>query len=139
MTPWDETPTRKNFTLKTKRIEWLKAAGKSGEKVLLDYLSDGKIPKLSSSKCRKCKRLLKWGDKTYEFDHKDNKPTNNSQNNCYLVCLFCHRKATKIEKRAERDIFDDVTGYKTVKRKVSYKKPKSIKVKNKVTTRKVNK
>ena len=122
---FDESPARKDFTLKTKRIEWLKAAGKSGEKALLDYLSNGKIPKLPPSKCRKCKRPLRWGDRTYQFDHYDNKSTNNSQNNCYLVCAICHGKATKTEKRAERDISGDVIGYRTIKRKVSYKKPKS--------------
>ena len=123
------TPGRKNFTLKTKRIEWLKAAGKSGEKTLLEYLTTGKIGKLGPSKCRKCKTPLRWGDRTYDFDHKDNNPRNNNQKNCYLVCAICHRKATKIEKRAERDIFGNVTGYKIIKRKIGYKKPKATKKK----------
>ena len=124
---FDEPPARRNFTIKTKRIEWLKAAGKSGEKTLLDYLTTGKIGKLGPSKgrSRKCKTILRWGDGTYNFDHKDNNPRNNSQKNCYLVCRNCHGKATKIEKRAERDIFGNVVGYKAYKRKIGYKKPKS--------------
>ena len=124
---FDEPPARRNFTIKTKRIEWLKAAGKSGEKALLDYLTTHKIGKLGPSKCRsrKCKTILRWGDGTYNFDHKDNNPRNNSQKNCYLVCRNCHGKATKIEKRAERDIFGNVVGYKAYKRKIGYKKPKS--------------
>ena len=124
---FDEPPARRNFTIKTKRIEWLKAAGKSGEKALLDYLTTGKIGKLGPSKCRsrKCKTILRWGDRTYNFDHKDNNPRNNSQKNCYLVCRNCHGKATKIEKRAERDIFGNIVGYKAYKRKIGYKKPKS--------------
>ena len=66
-------------------------------------------------------------------DHKDNNPRNNSQKNCYLVCRNCHGKATKIEKRAVRDMFGGIAGYKTIKRKVSYKKPKSTVAKKKVT------
>jgi hypothetical protein len=127
---FDESSTRKNFTLKTKRVEWLKAAGEKGENKLLKYLTEGKIPKLPLSKCRECKISLKWGDRTYNFDHKDNNPNNNSQNNCYLVCRNCHGKATKIEKHAVRDIFGGIIEYKTIKRKVSYKKPKGSARKN---------
>ena len=79
---FDEPPARKNFTEKTKRIEWLKAAGKSGEKTLLEYLTTGKIGKLGPSQCRQCKTPLRWGDRTYDFDHKDNNNRNNIQLNC---------------------------------------------------------
>ena len=120
-----EPSARRDFTLKTKRIEWLKAAGKSGEKTLLEYSTTGKIGKLGPSKCRRCKTPLRWGDGTYNFDHKDNNPRNNSQKNCYLVCRNCHGKVTKIEKRAVRGIFGEVVDYKTIKRKVGYKKPRS--------------
>lgn len=130
-----ESPARINFTITQKRIEWLKAAGKSGEKVLLQYLTTSKIGKLPSSQCRQCKIALRWGDGTYNFDHKDNNPRNNSQKNCYLVCRNCHGKATKIDKRAERDWFGNITGYKTIKRKVSYKKPKPTTTKKIITKR----
>ena len=40
---------RKPFGIRTKRIEWLKATGERGKKPLLQYLADGKIPKLSTS------------------------------------------------------------------------------------------
>ena len=122
---WLEPSKRKNFTIRTERIEWLKAAGQAGEKLLLQYLQTGKIGKLPPSKCRKCPKKLVWGDGTYNFDHKDNNSSNNRQTNCFLVCRNCHGKATKIEKRAERDIFGNVVGYKTIKRKIGYKKPKS--------------
>jgi hypothetical protein len=84
---------------------------------------------VKTSKCRNCGLTLKWGDRTYDFDHKDNNPANNSQNNCYLVCKICHGKHTRIEKRAVRGWFGEAVGYKTVKRKVGYKKPKPAKTK----------
>jgi hypothetical protein len=133
---FDETPTRKNFTLDTKRKEWLLAAGEAGKKKLLDYIKTGKIGKMPPSRCRnynKCKTVLRWGDRSYNFDHKDNNPRNNSPRNCYLVCRNCHGKATKIDKRAVRDIFGGVAGYQTIKRRVSYKKPKSTATKKKST------
>jgi hypothetical protein len=126
-----EPSARRNFTITTKRIEWMDAAGKN----VAQFMRDKKLVK--TSYCRKCHRKLTWGDRTYEFDHKDNNKSNNSQKNCYLVCAICHRKATKIDKRAERDIFGNITGYKTIKRKVSYKKPKSATTKRKVTKKKV--
>ena len=124
---WDKTPARRNFTITTRRIEWMDAAGKN----VGQFLRDKKF--VQTSYCRKCKTKLVWGDGTYNFDHKDNNPRNNSQKNCYLVCRNCHGKATKIEKRAVRDMFGGIAGYKTIKRKVSYKKPKSTVAKKKVT------
>ncbi len=124
-----EPPARKNFTITTKRIEWMDAAGKN----VGQFLRDKKFVK--TSYCRKCKIKLVWGDRSYEFDHKDNNPRNNSQKNCYLVCRNCHGKATKIEKRPVRDIFGGITEYKTIKKKVSYKKPKSTMTKKKTTAR----
>jgi len=113
---------RKPFSVKTKRIEWLKAAGESGKKPLLQYLADGKIPKLPTSKCRVCKRPLTWGDRSYDFDHKDNNPANNRQSNCYLACKVCHGKATKTKVIKERGFLGGVVGHKTIKLKVGYKK-----------------
>jgi hypothetical protein len=112
-----ESPARRNFTITTKRIEWISATG--GD--VGSYLRDKKYTK--TSKCRRCKRKLTWGDHSYEFDHRDNNSSNNSQKNCYLVCRICHGKATKIDKRAIRDIFGGISGYQTIKKKVSYKKP----------------
>ena len=63
----------------------------------------------------------------------DNNSSNNSQRNCYLFCRNCHGKATKIDKVAVRGIFGEVEGYKTIKRKVSYKKPKTTITKKKAT------
>ncbi len=124
-----EPPARRNFTITTKRIEWMSAAGRD----VMKYIRDKKFAK--TSHCRKCKRKLIWGDGSYNFDHKDNNSANNSQKNCYLVCRICHGKATKIEKRAIRGIFGEIEGYETIKRKVSYKKPKSTAIKKKVTKR----
>ena len=131
---WGNEKRRKPFGIKTKRIEWLKAAGESGKKPLLQYLADGKIPKLPTSKCRRCRRPLTWGDRTYDFDHKDNNSANNSQGNCYLVCKVCHGKHTKTKVIKERDIFGDVVGHRTIKLKLGYKKVANKPVKK--TTRK---
>jgi len=109
---------RKPFPLSTKKIEWLSAAGRD----VHEYIAKRKF--YTTSYCRQCKQKLVWGDGTYSFDHKDNNPANNSQSNCYLVCRNCHGRVTKVEKRKVKGIFGQVTGYKTVKRKVGYKKPK---------------
>ena len=69
---WDEEKRRRPFGIVTKRIEWLKAAGDSGNKVLVKYLADGKVPaRMPRSQCRVCKRPLTWGSRTYDFDHKE--------------------------------------------------------------------
>ena len=120
---FDNEKRRKPFGIKTKRIEWLKAAGESGKKTLLKYLADGKVPaRMPRSKCRVCKITLTWGSGTYHFDHKDNNSANNSQNNCYLVCRNCHGAATKTKVVKERLITGEVIGHKTTKLKVGYKK-----------------
>jgi hypothetical protein len=129
-----EPSARRNFSITQKKIEWMDAAGKN----VAEYLRD-KTKFVKTSYCRKCKTKLIWGDGSYNFDHKDNNPRNNSQKNCYLVCRNCHGKATKIEKRAERGFFGDIVGYKTIKRRVSYKKPKAATTKKKVTKKKVAK
>lgn len=99
---------RKAFKTSTKKREWNKAAGRSED----DFKS--------TSKCRYCKRRLTWGSRTYDFDHKDNNPSNNSQKNCYLLCKVCHGKHTVLAKRKKYTI----TGvkYETIKKKVGYKK-----------------
>lgn len=76
------------------------------------------------SRCRQCRRFLTWGDRSYDFDHKDNNSANNSQKNCYLVCKICHGKHTVVEKRRITGMFRQTVGYKTIKRKVGYKKTK---------------
>lgn len=102
--------TRKPFKISTKKKEWNKAAGRDE--------TDFK----TTSKCRNCKRKLIWGSGTYDFDHKDNNPTNASQKNCYLVCKVCHGKHTVIKKRKVKNQFGYPTGYQTVKVKKGYKK-----------------
>jgi hypothetical protein len=79
---------------------------------------------------------LKWGERTYDFDHKDNNPANNSQTNCFLVCKVCHGKHTVIGKRRVKGILGQTVGYKTVKKKVGYKKPKRTTSKKKKRKRK---
>jgi hypothetical protein len=111
---WGEEKKRKPFSIKTKKIEWMLAAGKN------PYTDKF----VQISKCRECPRPLKWGERTYDFDHKDNNPANNSQKNCYLVCKVCHGKVTVVKKRRTTGIFGQTVGYKTIKKKVGYKKPK---------------
>jgi hypothetical protein len=117
---------RKPFTIKTKKIEWALAAGRNA------FDSSGKVSFVITSQCRSCKRPLTWGDRTYDFDHKDNNPSHNSQTNCYLVCKVCHGKHTVIKKRKVSGLFG---GYQTIKKKVGYKKPKKQRNKKRVAVR----
>jgi len=122
---WDEEKQRREFSILTKRIEWLGAADtESAKRVLHKYVDDGKVPsKMPRSKCRVCGKPLTWGDGTYNFDHYDNNSANNGQRNCYLVCRNCHGGATKIRLVRELDPwFGMVIGYITQKLKVGYKK-----------------
>ncbi len=119
---------RKPFAIKTKKIEWALAAGRNA------FDSTGKVNFVKTSQCRSCKRTLTWGDRTYDFDHKDNNPTHNSQSNCYLVCKVCHGKHTVITKRKVSGLFG---GYQTIKKKVGYKKPKKQTNKKRVAVRDV--
>ena len=117
---------RIEFSIVTKRVEWLKAAGTDNAKrMLLKYLADGKVPaKMPRSKCRVCKTPLTWGSGAYNFDHKDNNSANTSQRNCFLVCRNDHGKATKTRVvRVYDPWFHSVVDYKTQKLKVGYKKP----------------
>jgi len=115
---WGETPNkRKNFKISTKKIEWNRAGGRED--------GDYKI----TSKCRECGLRLRWGVRTYEFDHKNNKEWDISQKNCYLVCRNCHGKATVIKKKKIKNALGYPIGHKTIKRKVGYKKPKKTKIK----------
>jgi len=54
---------------------------------------------VKTSKCRQCGITLRWGDRRYAFDHKDNNHTNNNQSKCYLVCRNCHGYATLLKKK----------------------------------------
>ena len=113
--------TRKAFKVSTKKKEWNKSAGRN----------EGDFK--TTSKCRCCKRKLIWGNRTYDFDHKDNNSANNSQRNCYVVCKVCHGKHTVITKKVKRDKWTGMKlGHKTIKKKVGYKKTK----KKKTTKRK---
>src|SRR3989338_6411984 len=97
--------SRKAFKISTKKKEWNKAAGRSEDNFN------------TASYCRVCKRRLTWGDRSYEFDHKDNNNSNNSQKNCYLVCRVCHGKATVVKKNKVKDRFTGWTvGHKTIKK-----------------------
>ena len=132
---WDEEKQRRDFSIVTKRIEWLSAAkADSAKRVLKKYIEDGKVPsRIPRSKCRECKRNLTWGDGTYNFDHYDNNSANNSQRNCYLVCRNCHGGATRTRLVRELDPWlGTVIGYVTQKLKVGYKK-KPRKVASKTT------
>ena len=124
-------PERKAFAITTKKIEWMLAAGRDPE----EYTEHGKFFKTSYCRVKSCRRKLTWGDRSYDFDHKDNNPANNRQSNCFLVCKSCHGKATKLEKQKVRGLLGGVIGHKTIKRKVSYKKPKSTVTKKKTTAR----
>lgn len=109
---------RKAFNISTKKIEWNKAAGRAED----DFKT--------TSKCRKpsCRRKLIWGSRTYDFDHFNNNPADNSQKNCRLFCKSCHGNLTVIGKRKKKSkLTGYTTGYTTIKKKVGYKKPKKTK------------
>ena len=110
--------SRKAFSINTKRIEWLLAGGRAPD----EYFEKGKFYK--TSYCRKCKTRLIWGDRSYDFDHKDNNPANNRQNNCYLVCKNCHGKVTQTKTIKQRGLLGEIIGHKTIKLKLGYKKRK---------------
>jgi len=115
---------RKAFKTSTKKKEWMKAGGHNPD--------NWKTGFIKTSKCRHCHRVLHWGDRSYEFDHKDNNSANNGQKNCYLVCAICHRQATVIKTKRTRDIIGAYSGHKVKKnktrkkskRKHTHKKPK---------------
>ena len=113
-----EGPVRRAFPLSVKKIEWALAGGRS------PYLKNGQIASYGTSNCRVCKRTLKWGDGTYNFDHKDNNSHRNSQVNCYLVCRNCHGKHTVIKTRKVYDVWGNVDHHQKIKMTVAYKKPK---------------
>jgi len=127
---FEEGKKRKPFPMKRKKIEWMLASGKRA------YNKDGSSRFVKTSRCRVCKTPLTWGDRRYNFDHKDNNPANNTQKNCRLVCRNCHGKHTVIKKRRITGIFGQTVGYQTIKKKVGYKKPKK---KPKTTKKKTSK
>ena len=119
---------RKAFPIAVKRMEWLEASG--NRKAKNEYKKTGKFDETVHSKCRKCKKELRWETHTYDFDHKDNNPSNNRQSNCVLYCTACHRAITKPIVVKERGFGGIVLGTKTKMArsgKVGYKKPKSKK------------
>ena len=109
---------RRPFKKSTKKIEWMRAAGR-----------DPYSPFVKTSYCRnpRCRRKLIWGDRSYEFDHRDNNSSNNSQKNCCLVCNICHARATVIKKRKITGLMGTTIGHQTYKKKVSYKKSRKTK------------
>jgi len=110
---------RKAFKTQTKKKEWMEAGGHNPDNWRTGFIK--------TSKCRHCGRVLHWGDRSYEFDHKDNNPANNSQKNCYLVCAICHRQATVIKTKRTKGIIGMYAGRKVIKKKVGYKKHKGRK------------
>ncbi len=120
---------RKPFKMSTKKKEWNKAAGRDAD----DFKT--------TSKCHnpKCRKRLVWGKKGFNFDHKDNNSSNNSQGNCYLVCCDCHDKHTVIKKKKVRNLITgNVVGHKTYKKKVGYKKKPKKTTKKKTKKKKTN-
>jgi len=115
---WEKEKKRKPFSIKTKKIEWMLADGRN------PYDKSGRLYFVKTSKCRVCGTPLRWGERTYDFDHKDNNPANNNQTNCYLVCKVCHGKHTIIKKRRITGLFGETVGYRTIKKKTGYKKLK---------------
>ena len=108
---------RKAFKTSTQKRVWMKAGGHNPDNWRTGFI------KTSYCMSPRCKRKIIWGDGTYEFDHYDNNNSNNSERNCWLVCLFCHRRATKFGTKTKREkLTGMVIGKERYKKKVSYKK-----------------
>ncbi len=83
--------------------------------------------RLTHKKCKRCgKKLTRCRGRPFgvicDFDHRDNNPANNHLKNCGVLCPECHRKVTVLGKRATYNMIGVRTGYKTIKKKVGYKK-----------------
>lgn len=116
---------RKPFSTQTKKRVWMKAGGHNPDNWRTGL---AKTSKCMNPKCRGS--VLKWGDKTYDWDHKDNDHSNNRESNCYLVHTYCHRKATVIKKKAVYS-YGFRVGSETYKKKAEYKKAKKKPTKHK--------
>lgn len=108
---------RKNFSSPTKKRVWMRAGGHNPNdwKKATKYTS-----KCMSSECKHKQMILRWGDKTYDWDHYDNNHANNAESNCYLVHTFCHRKATQFGSRT-KTAYGLTIGKERTKLKASYK------------------
>ena len=115
---------RKPFKLSTKKRVWMKAGGHNPERWRTGFIK--------TAYCQRCGIKLIWGDRSYDFDHKNNNPANNSEKNCKLICKICHGKVTVLKKRKIRNpITGQVEGHKTIKKKTGYKKVRKKKRKSK--------
>ena len=126
-----KTGGRRPFKMSTKKIEWMDAAGRG----IFDKFC-------KTSKCRRCKRKLTWGDGSYDFDHRNNNSANRSQENCYLVCKICHGKVTKPKIKIYEHVLTGHRIYERKMEKVGYKKgkrAKTTKAKTKSTKPKLSK
>lgn len=119
---------RKPFKTSTKKRVWMKAGGHNPDNWRTGFIK--------TTRCMNphCKKVLKWDEHLYEFDHRDNNHANISEKNCYVVCLECHKKHTKIKKILIRGAIPLLDTHKTIKLKVGYKKQK-IKKQHKKTRR----
>ena len=116
------TKHRKEFSTQVKKRTWMKARNSDP-----DLWRSGFIKTCYCMNPR-CGIKLIWGNGAYDFDHKDNNPSNNSKLNCFVVCKICHGKHTKTDKRAVYDQYRNFTGYKTIKKRVGYKKIRKKKI-----------
>jgi len=77
----------------------------------------GKIPRRNFSKldqeitlvaqnfrCKRCGRLF-LDEHEYHFHHKDGNRSNNNISNCEILCLDCHEKETRRQKRLKNRRF----------------------------------
>jgi hypothetical protein len=123
-----KSKARRPFSTQTKKRVWMKAGNHNPENWRVGFV------KTSYCMSPRCRKKLSWDKKyEFEFDHKNNDSSNNSEKNCFIVCNDCHKKHTQFGSRAEYNAvgmyigkrrFKKKVGYKKVKRKISRKRKK---------------
>ncbi|MBW3000115.1 hypothetical protein KY339_05575 [Candidatus Woesearchaeota archaeon] len=87
---------RKEFKVSTKKRVWMKAGGNDPFEWRRDFA------KTSICMGRGCHKKLLWDKGNYKFKYKDNYPSNNSENNCLLMCKDCCQKRSVIVKKNKK-------------------------------------
>jgi hypothetical protein len=129
--PGASSKERRNFKTSIRKRVWMRAGGHDPDKWRTGFIKTSRCMGL------RCKKVLKWDEHHYQFDHRDNNHANISEKNCGLLCLECHKDYTKLKSvRVKHPFLPMLDGHKTIKLKVGYKKQRKKKHKKTRRTRK---